>query len=163
MSQGIFALDRVRRVPEAAGISAPAGAAHADTIVEWFLAFNEEAMSSHRTDHATLRRSVRDRVATQSPDFGVWIHEVDGQPVSMSCQSGPTPNGIRVSAVYTPPDHRSRGYATTLVARHSQWLLDSGHRFCFLYTDLANPTSNAIYKRIGYEQVAESREYSFSP
>jgi predicted GNAT family acetyltransferase len=60
----------------------------------------------------------------------------------------------------------SRGYATALTAELSQRLLDGrlfegGRRFCFLYTDLANPTSNAIYERIGYVRVAESAEIVF--
>ena len=42
-------------------------------------------------------------------------------------------------------------------------VLDRGMRFCFLYTDLANPTSNGIYMRIGYEPVCDSRELAFSP
>jgi predicted GNAT family acetyltransferase len=40
-------------------------------------------------------------------------------------------------------------------------LLEQGYRSCFLYTDLSNPTSNAIYERIGYRRVAESTEYRF--
>ena len=63
--------------------------------------------------------------------------------------------------MYTPPQHRGNGYASALVAAQSQWLLDNGYEFCFLYTDLANPTSNAIYERIGYSQVAEAGMYSF--
>jgi hypothetical protein len=80
----------------------------------------------------------------------------------MTGNTGPTPNGIRIGPVYTPPEHRGKGYASNLVATQSQWLLDSGRRFCFLYTDLANPISNSIYQRIGYRQVAESAEYSFN-
>ena len=74
---------------------------------------------------------------------------------------GPTPNGIRIGPVYTPPELRGRGYASALTAQVSQLQLDRGRRFCFLYTDLANPTSNAIYMRIGYERVCDSRELAF--
>ena len=49
-----------------------------------------------------------------------------------------------------------------MTAAVSQLLLEQGHRFCFLYTDLANPTSNSIYSRIGYEPVCDSRELAFS-
>jgi uncharacterized protein len=49
-----------------------------------------------------------------------------------------------------------------LVAAQTQWLLDHGKRFCFLFTDLANPTSNAIYERIGYRKVAEAVDYRFT-
>jgi hypothetical protein len=63
--------------------------------------------------------------------------------------------------VYTPPELRGRGYATALTAELSQRLLDQGRRFCFLFTDLTNPTSNAIYERIGYVRVAESAMVAF--
>ena len=69
--------------------------------------------------------------------------------------------GIRIGPVYTPPEHRRRGYATTLVADLSAWLLERGHRACFLYTDLANPTSNRIYVEIGYERVCDAMEFVF--
>jgi RimJ/RimL family protein N-acetyltransferase len=162
MRQGIFALEELETVPEAPGHSGPATRAQGSVITEWAVAFQDEAPGDHRGDDDTLRRSISDRIATQSPDFGVWVHTIDGEPVSMSSHNGPTPRGIRVSGVFTPPEHRGRGYATTLVARQTRWLLDTGHRFCFLYTDLANPTSNAVYQRIGYHQVAESHEYIFN-
>jgi predicted GNAT family acetyltransferase len=77
--------------------------------------------------------------------------------------AGPTPNGIRVQAVYTPPQHRQHGYASMLVARVSQLMLDSGKRFCFLFTDLANPTSNKIYQQIGYHHIADAKHIIFDP
>ena len=48
-------------------------------------------------------------------------------------------------------------------AHQSQMLLDSGRKFCFLYTNLANPTSDAIYERIGYERIADSAMIRFTP
>jgi predicted GNAT family acetyltransferase len=42
-------------------------------------------------------------------------------------------------------------------------ILDSGKKFCFLFTDQANPTSNSIYQKIGYEPVCDFHEYTFSP
>ena len=60
------------------------------------------------------------------------------------------------------PDERGRGFATSLVAAQSRWLLEQGRQFCFLYTDLANPTSNRIYARIGYEPVCDSTEITFT-
>lgn len=83
-------------------------------------------------------------------------------PVAMAGVSGRTPSGARVGAVYTPPDRRRRGYASALVATLSQAQLDAGARFCFLFTDLANPTSNKIYQDIGYEPVCDVDEYRFS-
>lgn len=92
---------------------------------------------------------------------GLWLW-VNQQPVAMAGSAQPTPHGIRISRVYTPSEHRRRGYATALVAQLSQHLLDSGRQFCFLFTDLANPTSNSIYRKIGYEGVCDYAEYRFT-
>ncbi len=95
----------------------------------------------------------------QDDDAGVWLWEDDGRVVSMAGYSGPTPNGIRINAVYTPRELRGRGYASTCVAALTKMLLEKGRRFCFLYTDLANPTSNSIYQRIGYRPISDVNEY----
>jgi predicted GNAT family acetyltransferase len=68
---------------------------------------------------------------------------------------------VRVGPVYTPPELRRRGYATSGVAVVSQQSLDAGAKACMLFTDKANPTSNAIYQRIGYRPVATAAEYRF--
>jgi predicted GNAT family acetyltransferase len=78
----------------------------------------------------------------------------------MAGMGGPTPTGIRIGPVYTPPDRRRRGYASALVAAASQAALDEGRRQVFLFTDLANPTSNHIYAAIGYEPVRDVDEWS---
>ena len=93
-----------------------------------------------------------------------WMLWLDGQgtPVSLAGYSSPTPNGIRLAPVYTPPEHRRQGYGSAVTAATTQMLLDRGHRFVFLFTDLANPTSNHIYAAIGYEPVADFAVYSFS-
>jgi uncharacterized protein len=85
----------------------------------------------------------------------------DGAPRSMLASTRETPNGASINAVYTPPEFRGCGYATIAVAALSRRLLDDGHTFCSLYTDLANPTSNALYQRIGYRPVADALEIAF--
>jgi uncharacterized protein len=86
----------------------------------------------------------------------------DGGPASMAGAGAPTPNGIRIGPVYTPPEHRRRGYASALTAALTRYLLDGGRRFCFLYTDLANPTSNAIYQQVGYTHVCDVEQHRFT-
>ena len=114
-------------------------------LVDWLTAFHAEI-----GEPPPMNRTAEMRLAAGEIMF--WD---DGRPVSMAGSSGKTPNGIRVNAVYTPPEFRGRGYATATVSALSQLLLDQGNRFCCLYTDLANPTSNAIYRRIGYEPVSD--------
>ena len=120
---------------------------------------SREALPAGRWDEQHAER-VLDLRLSGDPEAGFWIWE-DGEPVSLAGFSGPTPNGIRIGPVYTPEDRRRRGYATRLVAEMSAHQLAAGRRFCFLYTDLANPTSNAVYERIGYRRVCESDEIGF--
>jgi hypothetical protein len=123
-----------------------------ELVQQWNAAFCREAGVPTAATPERLRGLV------QAGEMFLWKIP---QPVSMAVAVQPTPNGIRVSGVYTPPGHRRKGYATALVAALSQRLLDSGRKFCFLFADLANPTSNGIYERIGYEPVCDFQEYDF--
>jgi hypothetical protein len=82
--------------------------------------------------------------------------------VSIACRGQPTPNGARIGLVYTPPEYRRKGYASACVAGLSQTLLNQGHKYCFLFTDLANPTTNHIYQAIGYQPVGDWHNYCFT-
>jgi predicted GNAT family acetyltransferase len=121
----------------------------------WLRDFMLEALGQ---DVSSVEEMI-DRRLRPGPS-GMYIWE-DGLPVSLAGFGNPTPNGIRIGPVYTPPDLRGRGYASALVAQTSQRLLDEGRQFCFLFTDLANPTSNHIYQAIGYEPVSDVAEYLF--
>jgi predicted GNAT family acetyltransferase len=68
---------------------------------------------------------------------------------------------VRVGPVYTPPDHRGRGYAAACVGAVSADALAAGAHDCLLYTQLTNPVSNKIYQRLGYEPVGEILVYRF--
>ena len=67
----------------------------------------------------------------------------------------------RIAPVYTPPQHRCRGYASALVGAVSRTLLQHGKRAVYLTTDLSNVTSNNIYRRIGYEPVGDQYQFDF--
>jgi len=88
-----------------------------------------------------------------------WLWDDDGA-VSVTALSEPTGGVVRVQNVYTPPSLRGRGYASACVASLSARALGDGCR-CILYTDLANATSNSIYRSIGYRAVAEVLRYRF--
>ncbi|MFL5960946.1 MAG: GNAT family N-acetyltransferase [Gaiellaceae bacterium] len=164
MGQGVYQLERVIPPTAAAGRTRVADESDRDLVVRWFQEFMEEAVHEGAPGRDDAERAVDRRYSVNTSGFLLW--EDGGEPVSLAGWGGPTPNGIRVGPVYTPPQLRGRGYATALTAELSQRLLDGGlfeggRRFCFLYTDLANPTSNAIYERIGYTLVAESAEIVF--
>lgn len=161
MSQAVYFLDEVVPPPRPPGRPRIATAEDLELIAQWHSEFIAEALPDEPSDETHLRR----RLASRLRDGGsskIWLWELSGEPVSMSSNTSPTGTGIRINAVYTPPSQRGNGYATALVAAQSQALLDDGFSFCFLFADLANPTSNRIYERIGYRRVAEAASYNFS-
>jgi hypothetical protein len=128
-----------------------------DLTIRWLDAFVREALPDQVMDDPSedvLRRRLVD------PDGGVRFWDVEGKPVSLASFGTRTPHGIRVGPVYTPPGLRGNGYASALVGRMTAELLGL-HRFCFLFTDLANPTANNIYQRIGYEAVSDVEHFAF--
>jgi predicted GNAT family acetyltransferase len=156
-SSRISRLERVRPLAGAPGRLRPAIIADRSLLVSWVRAFFLEAFGAHQPPEdaeALVDRRLRSSIE------GLCLWE-DGGPRALAGYAGPTPHGVRVGPVYTPPGFRERGYASACVAALSQRLLDRGRQFCFLYTDLANPTSNRIYQRIGYEPVCDTVEYRF--
>lgn len=156
MKQRIYELDAV--TPP---LNTPRGSARPATIDdvtlagEWIEAFSKEA--SIHTENAP--RLAAARIKQNS----LYLWHVGGECVSMAAWSGETPHGRRVGYVYTPKNHRRRGYASALVAYLSQQILDDGCKLCFLYTDLANPTSNSIYQNIGYRPVCDVMDWNLIP
>jgi predicted GNAT family acetyltransferase len=69
----------------------------------------------------------------------------------------------RVAPVYTPVEHRGRGFGAAATATVTRAALDDGVEEILLYTDLANPTSNRLYARLGYKPVEDSVSLSFAP
>jgi predicted GNAT family acetyltransferase len=164
MRQGVYALDEVEPLPEVPGSARVAAAGDYELALRWWIAFGEEVLHEGGPGREDAEQNARHKLS--SPTGGILLWEDGGEPVSLAGWGGPTPNGIRIGPVYTPPELRGQGYATALTAELSQRLLDGrlyegGRRFCFLYTDLANPTSNAIYERIGYRLSAEAAEVVF--
>jgi RimJ/RimL family protein N-acetyltransferase len=102
---------------------------------------------------------VRSRLAKGG--WVVWLNDA-GEPVSIAGFANPTPNGIRVGPVYTPERQRGHGYGVAVSAAVTQHLLDSGRSFVFLFADLDYPVSNHVYKKIGYQPVAEFGVYRFA-
>lgn len=91
----------------------------------------------------------------------VYTLRTNNTIVSITKASRDTPNGKAITLVYTPPKYRRKGYATELVAKLCQLILDEGKKFCFLFTDLANPTSNKIYMNIGFKPIMDVDDYRF--
>jgi GNAT superfamily N-acetyltransferase len=156
MSERAFRLTTVRAPRPVTGSARLAGPADRALVIEWYAAFELEVWGDHVFPVGSDSRI--DRALAEEGSRRIWLW-VDPEPVSLTGIGGPTPNGLRVGPVYTPPAFRGRGYASALVAAVSQRALDSGRTFLFLFTDLANPTSNHIYQELGYEPVRDVDEW----
>lgn len=155
MQQGIYQLETVKPVLKANGHFRQATLADCNLLVNWCQEFYQEA-AGEATEYDEAKRII-DRHLKKNALF-LWQDKV---PVSVASCSGSTPNGIRIGFVYTPPEYRRNGYASSCVAALSQTLLDRGRKYCFLFTDLANPTSNHIYQAIGYQPIGNMDDYWF--
>jgi predicted GNAT family acetyltransferase len=151
MRQLVYELTRVAMEPRAPGALRAARVDESALVGAWISAFNADAGLPAREDGA-LQRLAAGWIANGA----MFLWEDAGRPVSMATLQAPTRNGIRVSLVFTPRELRGRGYASACVSAVSARALASGRKLCTLYTDAANPTSNAIYQRIGYRPVCES-------
>ena len=157
IAERVYRVERVvapRGVPGAVRL---ADTSDRDLLVDWMDGFLREALPHGDPEQAVAM--VDSSLRTGTRVFHLWEH--DGRPVSVAGVTGPTPNGIRVGPVYTPPADRGHGFASAVTAAASQAQLDQGRRFVFLFTDLANPTSNKIYQAIGYEPVIDIDQWSF--
>jgi GNAT superfamily N-acetyltransferase len=127
-------------------------------MIDWQLAFAVDAdlpRLERGLDHVTA--FVDDGLADGT--FAIW--DVDGRPASVARRRPIGDIGVRIGAVYTPPEMRGHGYAAALTAALSQAVLDEG-RWCCLFADAANALTNRLYQRIGYAKVGSFADIVFA-
>ena len=152
----LFRLGRLR--PPAPG---PRGAARVATtanralLESWLAAFAEEIGES--------TGPPADVVDERLSYGGLTLWAADGTAVSLAGLHRPAAGTTRVSPVYTPPARRRQGYGGAVTAAVSRAALDAGADHVVLFTDLANPTSNALHQRLGYRPVEDRVVLRFDP
>jgi len=117
-------------------------------LLAWLDAFHDEASPPGPRES---QREVDSRLR-----FGglvIWEHA--GAPVSLAGRTEPVGGLARIGPVYTPPELRGRGFGAAVTAAVTQAALDEGAEGVVLFTDLANPTSNTLYQRLGYQPVTD--------
>ncbi len=160
MVMRIYKLDLVSPVSGVPGLMRPANKADKYLLLDWYVNFHRESLVENPAPER-IRAQVERYLKADPYLRGMMVWEDEGIPASMAGYTGPTTNGIRIGAVYTPPTERRKGYASACVAGLSQHLLDLGFQFCFLFTDLLNLTSNHIYQQIGYQAVNDVDTFEF--
>lgn len=126
-----------------------------DVLVQWAQNFGKDI------GEPQTKQQAAEMVERLMNDGRLYVWDDEGLR-SMAAWSGPTTHGMRINLVYTPPEFRGKGYASACVAALSQAMLNSGRRFCYLFTDLSNAVSNQVYQRIGYVPVCDFVEYRFT-
>lgn len=140
--------------PAPPGRPRTATAADRDLLLTWCEGFVRE------TD--ALRGDVAVQVDDRLSYDGITLWELDGRPVGCAGISRTVAGMARVSLVYTPPELRGRGYAGATTAAVSRAARAAGVREILLFTDLDNPTSNALYQRLGYRPLEDHLVLSFT-
>ena len=159
LTEGVWELTTVADVPTPGGAARLATPGDRDLLRRWLRAFLDEALPQGRPrDDAHTDLDIDLRLAERGGAYWLWD---DGSPVALAGHRDVPGVGSRIGPVYTPPERRRRGYATRLVAELSAARLALGDPACFLFTDMANPTSNSVYARIGYVKVCEAVENVF--
>ena len=169
LSSGSLKPGMAQRILQTSSVIAPTGiegsARHfttddRDLLHEWFTWFALDAEGA-RGEQAQRAAAAMIKRILESGDGMFWL-DGNGQPVSLACYKGRTPNGVRVGPVFTPKKYRRHGYGAAVTAAVTRHVLDQGLQFACLYTDAGNSTANHIYESLGYRFVADSMQYRFN-
>jgi GNAT superfamily N-acetyltransferase len=133
--------------PAPAGRAVVATAAARSLLVAWCEAFAREV----DMPAVAIAAQVDDRLT----HGGLSLWELGGEPVSLAGITRQVAGVTRLAPVYTPPEHRGRGYGAAVTVAVSQQARDEGADEVVLYTDLGNPTPNRLYARLGYVPVED--------
>jgi predicted GNAT family acetyltransferase len=140
--------------PPPPGRARVAGAADVALAAGWLREFQAEAGVPPTDVDSAARAGIG--------DGRIWLWEAqDGTPVSLAGRTASAIGVARVAPVYTPPHARRRGYGAAITAACTADALQRDAEHVVLFTDLANPTSNSIYQRIGFRPVADRRVVRF--
>lgn len=146
----LYRLGTLRAPSGVRGVARLATADDRGLLVDWVERFIGEAFSRVSNDGGEFV----DAAERKGDRFTLWT--VDDEPVSMAMLRAPAAGVSRIGPVFTPTDRRGRGYGSAVTAAAADLAHRSGTADVVLFADLANPTSNGIYQRIGFEAVADS-------
>ena len=155
MDQRIYSCRRVQNVSENIGVFRLAIHDDFDVLLDWVYEF--ELMVEGVADKENLKGMLKNRIEQKT----IYVLLVNDQLVSMAARSRPLKHIETVSLVFTPKKLRRKGYASRVVELLTEEILNDG-KIATLYTDLANPTSNSIYMKIGYVPHCDSVVYKKS-
>lgn len=150
----IMELRSLNDIKLAEGNQRLARADEACLVADWMIESQLETKSSEMDYEAMLKKAVR-----FINENRVYFFEKDDMVVSMAIKERKLVNGMLLSYIYTPAEHRGEGYAAANVYYLSKALLNEGIKFCTLLVDRRNPLLARTYEKIGYQPVDDITEY----
>ena len=152
----LFRLGRLLPPDPPPGRARLAAPADSGLLLDWLEAFRQEADPG-------AGPAAEGMVADRLSYGGLTLWETGDGPVSLAGVTRAVAGQARIGPVYTPPARRGQGFGGAVTAAVSQAARNAGVAEVLLYTDLANPTSNALYQRLGYEPVSDGVLLVFLP
>jgi GNAT superfamily N-acetyltransferase len=147
MAQGLYRLEELISPTGVLGTAVRADTEHRDIAREWFNLFSVKTFEHDDRDMA----QVADRAISEG--LWLWLDPI-GEPVSCAARRPVAGGCARIGPIYTPRERRGRGYGSAATATATADVLADG-ALPVLFTDLANQTTNKIYRAIGYGFVEE--------
>ncbi|MFI9006864.1 GNAT family N-acetyltransferase [Actinosynnema sp. NPDC053489] len=149
-------------VPDVPGAARVATSDDLPLLSRWRTRFGVEATEQAPEGISDERSRELVRIS-MTAGHGHLVWYLGDEPVAWAAASAPASGMSRIGPVYTPPEHRRHGYGAAVTAACASWARDNGAEHVVLYTDLANPTANSVYQRIGFRPVVDSAEFVFTP
>ena len=140
---------------------APPGRADVATVPDaalvrdWLEAFARETGAQ-----LGASRTLSERLAAGA--LTIW-RDARGTPVALAGFSREVDGARRIGPVFTAEEHRRHGYGGAVTAAACGRALDRGTAQVLLYADSDNPTSNTLYRRLGFEPVEDRTALRFRP
>lgn len=153
----IHQLEKTNDITLSKGRFEKAGIKNLMQIAEFRMDFETESFGDARLKHEEFIRDTEIRIKNET--IYNWIE--DDCLVSIAAIVRKTKHSSVIGMVYTPEQYRGKGFGTSIVFSLSNEILKSGFTKSVLFTDKSNPTSNSIYKKIGYEPVVEFEDIYF--
>ena len=154
----VMVLEVLIEPPRAPGHVRKAVPAELGMLTEWGLAFQREAVHESPSE-----KEIQEKFSQYVEKETVYLFEQpDGTAVSLAASNRALPHGAGISWVYTPPEHRGHGYAQCTVAEICREKLAEGKKYCTLFVDKANPISNKIYQKIGFQILEDCFDYKLN-
>ena len=153
----VHRLTTVNKLPLATGKFEMADSNDLDLITEGSMTFENEKSPAVRKSKEQVLKITQNKIALG--EVFKWTDK--GNVVCVATINRKTKNAGIIGLVYTPEEYRRNGYATSHVQKLSEYILQNGFKYCGLFTDKANPTSNHIYKKIGYKPITEFMDIGY--